>query len=143
MMSLMLTVISPYLPQTAGWLAYWQLFIAVTALLNSFQNFVTLKFTRRIYNGVPSVSVTALQARTFAAWTLTSAVVRAYAAYHIHDKTMYDMALLTYLIAFSHFGSEWLIFRSAKVGPGLLSPVLVSSTSMIWMLKQYDFYIKH
>lgn len=39
---------------------------------------------------------------------------------------MYDMALLTYLIAFGHFGSEWLIFRSAKVGPGLLSPVLVS-----------------
>lgn len=31
--------------------------------------------------------VTALQARTFAVWTLTSAIVRFYAAYHISDKT--------------------------------------------------------
>jgi hypothetical protein len=34
----------------------------------------------------PEISVTALQARTFAVWTLTSAMVRAYAAYHINDK---------------------------------------------------------
>ena len=65
------------------------------------QNFCTLKFTRKIYNGVPahtgvsavltprscsSLAVTALQARTFAVWTLTSAVVRAYAAYNINNK---------------------------------------------------------
>lgn len=93
------------------------------------------------------VLVTPLQARTFAVWTLTSAIVRAYAAYHIHDKTFvrpkpespagitltpsiartYDMAMLTYLIAFGHFSSEWLIFRSAKFGAGLLGPIIVSS----------------
>lgn len=33
-----------------------------------------------------SRTVTGLQARTFAVWTLTSAIVRGYAAYHIHDK---------------------------------------------------------
>jgi hypothetical protein len=31
--------------------------------------------------------VTPLQARTFGVWTLTSAVVRGYAAYHVYDKT--------------------------------------------------------
>lgn len=30
--------------------------------------------------------VTALQARTFAVWTLTSAVIRVYAAYNINNK---------------------------------------------------------
>jgi hypothetical protein len=30
--------------------------------------------------------VTALQARTFAVWTLTSAVIRGYAAYNINNK---------------------------------------------------------
>jgi hypothetical protein len=39
-------------------------------------------------------AVTALQARTFAIWTLTSAVVRAYAAYHINDKTYFLNILL-------------------------------------------------
>lgn len=137
----MLGVLSSYLPKTEGYLAYWQLFIAVTAVFNSVQNFATLKLTRRIYNA-KHVNVTPLQARTFAAWTLTSAVVRAYAAYHIHDKTNYDMAMLTYLIAFGHFISEWLIFRSATINPGLMSPVIVSTTSLIWMFSQYSFYVK-
>jgi hypothetical protein len=72
------------------------------------------------------------------------------------------MALFTYLIAFGHFSSELLIFRTAKINPALLSPVIVScefvqpifvalkmnvqsnpeATSLIWMLSQYDFYVK-
>src|SRR5688572_17605326 len=92
------------LPKTAGWLAHWQLLVATTAFFNFVQNFVTLKFTRRIYNNVPpssgkhsdthtplrcaeiSCPVTALQARTFAVWTLTSSLIRAYAAYNINNK---------------------------------------------------------
>lgn len=41
------------LPTSAGWLAHWQLLVATTAVFNFVQNFVTLKFTRRIYNNVP------------------------------------------------------------------------------------------
>lgn len=92
-------------------------------------------------------TVTPLQARTFGAWTLTSAIVRAYAAYNISNKpfvfpimgparwlnlsfSIYDMAMLTYLIAFGHFFSEFLIFRTAKFGAGLLGPAVVSSRCM-------------
>lgn len=73
------------------------------AVFNTIQNFATLKLTRRLYAGVAPTSgkaillltsstsynastVTELQARTFAVWTLTSAVVRGYAAYNIHSK---------------------------------------------------------
>ena len=97
-----------------------------------------------------------LQARTFGIWTLTSAVVRFYAAYNITNKLsvliascdtpqaacrradmfylnphrIYDMALFTYLFAFFHFGSEILIFRTTKIGVPVLSPVIVSSKSL-------------
>ncbi|KAF8992855.1 Erg28 like protein-domain-containing protein [Cyathus striatus] len=138
----MLPALAPYLPTSAGWLAHWQLVVATAAVFNFAQNLFTLKLTRRIYNNVPPTSVTGLQARTFAVWTLTSAVVRAYAAYHINDKTIYDMAFFTYLIAFGHFSSELLIFRTARINPGVLSPVIVSTTSLIWMFSQYDFYVK-
>ncbi|KAJ3515485.1 hypothetical protein NLJ89_g1722 [Agrocybe chaxingu] len=154
----MASFLAPYLPKTAGWLAYWQLLVATTAVFNTVQNFVTLKFTRRVYNNVPSatgtrlsphtplltqeIPVTALQARTFAVWTLTSAIIRAYAAYNINNKNIYDMAFFTYLIAFGHFSSELFIFRTCKLGPGVISPVIVSTTSLIWMFTQYDFYVR-
>jgi len=37
---------------------------------------------------------------------------------------------------------EWLVFRSARMGPGLASPALVSSTSMVWMWLQWGYYVK-
>ncbi|KAF8896269.1 Erg28 like protein-domain-containing protein [Infundibulicybe gibba] len=138
----MLDQLAYWIPQQAGWLPKWQLFVAVTAVFNTVQNFATLKLTRRIYNNVPPATVTSLQARTFGAWTLVSAVVRLYAAYHINDKSIYDMALFTYLIAFGHFSSEFLIFRTAKLNPGLLSTFAVASASLVWMISQYDFYVK-
>ncbi|KAG1733623.1 Erg28 like protein-domain-containing protein [Suillus paluster] len=131
-----------YLPKFEGLLPTWQLIVATMAVFNTIQNFATLKLTRRLYTGVPSSSITALQARTFAAWTITSAVIRGYAAYNINNKTIYDMALLSYLIAFGHFTSEICFFRTAKINGAALSPVIVSTTSLIWMLKQYEFYVK-
>ncbi|KAJ7650348.1 hypothetical protein FB45DRAFT_887653 [Roridomyces roridus] len=130
-----------FLPQGEGWLPKWQLLVTVLAVFNSAQNFTTLKLTRRIYNKVPPATITPLQARTFAAWTITSAVVRGYAAYHLNEKIVYDMALFTYLIAFAHFASELLIFRTAAPNPGVIAPVIVSTTSLIWMFTQYDFYV--
>ncbi|EPQ54249.1 Erg28-like protein [Gloeophyllum trabeum ATCC 11539] len=130
------------LPEASGLLPKWQLLVAVMAVFNTAQNFATLKLTRRIYDRVPEHLVTPLQARTFAIWTLTSAVVRFYAAYHINEKVVYDMALFTYLLAFGHFSSELLIFRTAKLNAGVISPVIVSTTSLIWMFRQYDFYVK-
>ncbi|KIY43836.1 Erg28-like protein [Fistulina hepatica ATCC 64428] len=132
-----------FLPQAPGLLPKWQLFVAITALFNTVQNFVTTKLTRQIYDGVPPYApVTPLQARTFGIWTLTSAVIRAYAAYNIETKAIYDMALISYLIAFVHFGSELLIYKSARPNRGSMSPVVVSTLSLVWMLSQYDWYIK-
>ena len=48
-----LASISKVIPQTAGLLPKWQLLVGVVAVLNTLQNFLTLKFTRRIYNAVP------------------------------------------------------------------------------------------
>lgn len=79
------------------------------AIFNTVQNFTTLKLTRKLYKGVAPASsktllfgpfmrhnaptVTALQARTFAAWTLTSAIVRGYAAYNIHSKVYVSLSI--------------------------------------------------
>ncbi|VDB88432.1 unnamed protein product [Peniophora sp. CBMAI 1063] len=127
----------------AGALPKWQLFIGFTALFNTAQNFLTLNFTRRIYNGTPpNEPVTRLQARTFGVWTLASGLVRLYAAYHIHNKQVYDLALFTYLLAFCHFGSEIFVYRTARFFGPVITTVIVSTTSLVWMISQYDYYVK-
>ncbi|KAK7454644.1 ergosterol biosynthesis protein [Stygiomarasmius scandens] len=131
-----------FLPQEQGWLPYWQLVVATTALFNTVQNFLTLKLTKRIYSRSPD-AVNALQARTFAIWTLTSAVVRAYAAYHIHEKSVYDITMFTYLIAFGHFSSEFFIFRTTRFNAPVISPFIVSVGSLVWMFTQYDYYVSN
>ncbi|KAF9790901.1 Erg28-like protein [Thelephora terrestris] len=137
-----LDAVTNYLPNAEGLLPKWQLIVAVMAFFNAAQNFATLKLTRRIYGNVSPQLVTGLQARTFAVWTALSGVVRLYAAYNINSKIVYDIALFTYFFAFAHFGSELLIFRTASFGPGALSPVIVSSVSLTWMIMQYDFYVR-
>ena len=74
---------------------------------------------------------------------------------------IYDLALFTYLFAFFHFGSEILIFGTAKLQGAAISPVLVAcewycsapsgsaftcspyltASSLVWMLTQYKFYV--
>lgn len=90
------------LPQEQGLLPKWILLVAVMATFNTAQNFATTKLSSRLYSTAgwncflgsdfppflffPDV-VTPLQARTFAVWTLMSAIVRGYAAYNIQNKT--------------------------------------------------------
>ena len=49
-------------------------------------------------------------------------------------RSIYDMTLLSFLIAFGHFSSEILIFRTAKIPGPALSPVIVSSA---WRFPPY------
>ncbi|VDB94064.1 unnamed protein product [Peniophora sp. CBMAI 1063] len=126
----MSALLDPWIP--AGLLPKWQLLVGGLAFFNTAQNFLTLDFTRRLYNGAPAnAPVTRLQARTFGIWTLTSGIVRCYAAYHMHDKKMYDLALCTYLLALCHFGSEIFVYRTARLFGPALSTIIVSSTSRL------------
>jgi hypothetical protein len=109
------------------------------------QTYSTLHFTRQVYSGTndgKGSPVTALSSRTFGTWTLQSAIVRLVAAYHISNPQVYQLAFCTYAIAFAHFMSEWLVFRSTSWGKGLTGPVLVSTGTVVWMYLQWDYYVK-
>ncbi|CAG8690051.1 19705_t:CDS:2 [Cetraspora pellucida] len=114
-----------YLPQSSDYLPYWILFVSILAIFNTIQNFITLSLTKQVYNAKPE-QVTELSSRLSGIWTFTSAVIRFYASYNINNKEIYQIALWSYVIAFFHFASEFLYFKSAKVGPGPLSPIIAS-----------------
>ncbi|KAK9430336.1 hypothetical protein V1505DRAFT_386162 [Lipomyces doorenjongii] len=145
-----------YLPQATGLLPKWLLFISVVSAFNSAQSyFGGLKLTRRVYEGNPA-QVTGLSARTFGTWTFLTALVRLYGAYHINNPaisghpvamlfedrpSVYDITYATYIVAFMHFSSEWIIYKTAKLGKGLAGPLIVSTTTLAWMTLQKSYYL--
>ncbi|KAF8984751.1 ergosterol biosynthesis protein [Entomortierella lignicola] len=126
----------------AGLLPKWLWIVGVTSFLNTFQAFVTLTATRRIYANKPH-EVTGLSGRTFGVWTLLSSVIRLYGAYHLQFAPMYNITLATFGIAWVHFMSEFFVFKTAKVTGPFLAPCVVATSSLIWMYSQYGYYVKH
>jgi len=114
------------LPEHSGFLPYWLLVVWSTifpcsgsaehenqvvafSVLNTTQCYNSSSFARRTFDGPASAAeVTPLASRLFGSWSFLSGLVRLYAAYNIHDKHLYSLALCTYFIVLSHFTAELL-----------------------------------
>ncbi|KAI2622298.1 transmembrane domain-containing protein [Hypoxylon sp. NC1633] len=90
----------------------------------------------------PLDQVTPLAARLFGVYTMISAIVRLYAAYNIHLAPVYNMTILTYIVALVHFGSEWAIYKTAPPAPAVMFPFFFASVGIVWMISQYNFYVE-
>lgn len=122
-----------------GYLPKWLLFISVVSVFNSIQTYVNLDLTRKVYENKPQ-QVTPLSARTFGTWTLVSSIIRMYGALYLTEEHIYQLTFISYIIALFHFGSELLVFRTCKLGKGVLGPFIVATTSLVWMYLQKEFY---
>lgn len=147
------------LPDSSGLLPYWLLVVGghdyhycleadeisqvvAFSVLNTVQCYNSAHFARRTYNGPRAeAEVTPFAGRLFGSWSFLSALVRFYAAYHINDRHMYFLALSTYLIVLTHFAGELLVYGTLKVGKGLAPPIFVATTSVVWMITQWSFYV--
>ncbi|AGO11676.1 AaceriADL100Wp [[Ashbya] aceris (nom. inval.)] len=122
-----------------GKLPCWLLFISVVSVFNSVQTYINKELTRRVYENKPS-ETTGLSARTFGTWTLLSSVIRLYGAFYLYDERIFQLTFITYSIALLHFGSEWLIFRTCKLGKGFMGPLVVATASVVWMYNTKEYY---
>jgi hypothetical protein len=46
-----------------------------------------------------------------------------------------------YFIAFFHFTSEWMVFKTTRWGLPLAGPIIISTGSLVWMFTQWSAYI--
>ncbi|CDO94281.1 unnamed protein product [Kluyveromyces dobzhanskii CBS 2104] len=122
-----------------GYLSKWLFFISVVSILNSVQTYINIDLTRRVYENKPK-ETTPLSARTFGTWTLVSCIIRLYGALYLTENHVYQLTFISYVIALLHFGSELVFFRTCKLGAGFMGPLVVSTTSLVWMYRQKEFY---
>jgi hypothetical protein len=86
--------------------------------------------------------VTPLTARCFGTWTLLTAIVRCYAAYHLHLAPVYNIAIWTYVVALGHFTSEMFIFKTMGLGVPQMFPLTLATVAITWMTLARDFYVQ-
>ncbi|KAJ5881588.1 uncharacterized protein N7529_000260 [Penicillium soppii] len=128
-----------YLPQFEGILPKWLVFVSVVSALNSVQAYCSPQYTSQLYsNG--QVPASPLSGRVFGTWTFLSAVIRMTAAYNIDNPVAYNLAMWTYGIALTHFVGE-LIVGNATLKGRFLSPLIVASASLAWMITQREVYL--
>ncbi|KAJ6090533.1 hypothetical protein N7486_009348 [Penicillium sp. IBT 16267x] len=138
-MSELLSQALTYLPPFEGLLPKWLVFVSAVSALNSLQAYSSADYTSKLYtNG--SIACEALSGRLFGTWTFLSAVIRMTAAYNITNPVAYDLAIWTYAIALTHFVGE-LIFGNAQLKGRFISPLIVASSSVAWMLTQREAYL--
>ncbi|KAI9372176.1 hypothetical protein BJX61DRAFT_508253 [Aspergillus egyptiacus] len=133
-----------YLPPFDGLLPKWLVLVSVVSAANSAQAYFSESYTSQLYNGrLPDgrPHTNAHSSRTFGTWTFLSAVVRFSAAYNITTPASYDLAMWTFGIALAHFVGEWLGFGSAELKGRFVSPLIVASGTLTWMLTQREAYL--
>ncbi|KAI8819721.1 uncharacterized protein EV422DRAFT_104303 [Fimicolochytrium jonesii] len=133
--------LSPWIPE--GTLPKFLLLVGTAAFYNGLQCFVPkMRVTGRIYSLQP-VQATPLMARMMGLWTLTSGVVRVYAAYNISDPAIYAMTMWTFAFALFSFTTEVFVHKTAPVSsPGVWPALLISPISLFWMWTQYGHYVR-
>lgn len=87
--------------------------------------------------------LTPLAARLFGTWTFIAGAVRLYAAYRVSDPVLYQLSLLTHVMAASHYTSEFLVFKTVNLGWEHLFPLGAGFGGAIWMALQYQNYVSN
>ncbi|GCB18702.1 ergosterol biosynthetic protein 28 [Aspergillus awamori] len=123
---------------------FFSIQVSVVSAANSIQAYRSESYAADLYNGKAPDGrppTNPLSSRTFGTWTFLSSVVRMYAAYNLNNPAVYDLALWTFGIALVHFVGEWLGFGSAQLKGRFVSPLIVASSTLAWMLTQREAYL--
>ncbi|KNC99028.1 uncharacterized protein SPPG_05977 [Spizellomyces punctatus DAOM BR117] len=132
---------SVYLPPSA--LQKYLLFVGTLAFYNGAQCFFPkMRVTSRIYSEKKG-EATALMSRMMGLWTITSGLVRVYAAWNIHDRVLYNLTMYTFGLALFSFTTEVFVYKTAKISsPGVWPALLISPISLAWMWNSYADFVR-
>ncbi|CAK7563608.1 MAG: ergosterol biosynthesis protein [Sporothrix epigloea] len=86
--------------------------------------------------------VTPLAARLFGTWTMLAGFIRMYAAHDVGNRALYELALITHVVAAVHFISELTVFKTFRLTGPQLFPLFAGTGGSIWMALQYTHYVK-
>jgi len=82
-------------------------------------------------------TMTDVHGRTFGVWTLLTCTLCFLCAFNLDNKPLYLATFLSFIYAFGHFLTEYLIYKTMAIA-NLTTVGIFAGTSIIWMLLQWN-----
>lgn len=95
----------------------------------------------RQFSGPSHLPHTALLAHVYGIKNVYSAAIRAYAAFHIGNSALYDLAILTYVGVLWLFVSELFVWKTVR-GKESVIPFCNAGVGFVWMVLARGFYVR-
>ncbi|XP_073127800.1 ergosterol biosynthetic protein 28 isoform X1 [Henckelia pumila] len=83
--------------------------------------------------------VSEVHGRTFGVWTLLTCTLCFLCAFNLENKPLYLATFLSFVYAFGHFLTEYLIYHTMAIA-NLTTVGIFAGTSIVWMLLQWNSY---
>lgn len=81
-----------------------------------------------------------LLARVYGTKNVYTGLIRAYAAYHISNPQVYELAMITFAGVLFLYISELVIYRTVNVRE-FMFPLVTAGGGLIWMWSQKAWYL--
>ncbi len=94
----------------------------------------------RVFSGPSAPPPNRLLAHTYGVKNVYTGVIRLYAAYNLHDRHLYDLAILTFVGVLVLYLEEFFVRRTVGVREFAI-PFVTSVGGLVWMGLQRGAYL--
>lgn len=112
------------------------------ALTHSIVTYTNPMAAQKQFSGPSAPQPTPLTAHIYGIKNVYSGFIRLYAAYNIHNRELYDLALATYIGVFWLYSTELLLWRTSRLRE-TASSFVISGGMIVWMLSQRAWYLNY
>ncbi|KAK4118882.1 ergosterol biosynthesis protein-like protein Erg28 [Parathielavia appendiculata] len=126
-----------------GYLPYLMLYTSVAGIAHTAWCYLSKDpaSSMRMFRGPRSPTPTPLLAHVYAVKNLYTSVIRLYAVYHLNNRPLYNLAMLSYAGVLWLYFTEYAIWQTAR-GSDTLIPLATSGLGLVWMWVQSDWYLR-
>ncbi|KAI1320148.1 ergosterol biosynthesis protein-like protein Erg28 [Xylariaceae sp. FL0255] len=129
-----------WLPQHDGYLPYFLLLPATVAVIHSVVCYlIPPSISMKAFSGPNAPPANGVLARVYGVKNIYTGAIRFYAAYHISNPQVYDLAMLTFAGVLFLYGAELFVYKTSRFRE-VSEPFLMSGSTLIWMLNQRSWY---
>lgn len=116
-------------------LGWWLMLVGTLRLASVWFGFVDIWALRLAV--FSKTTMTEVHGRTFGVWTLLTCTLCYLCAFNLHDRPLYLATILSFVYAFGHFLTEFLIYQTMEI-KNLVTVGIFAGTSIVWMLLQWN-----